>query len=180
LQRDFEENVLAVDRYRGRVDSSVKHAVSLSVLLFGIWLLLSGYFVTLLLTFGVVSSLLVVAISMRMDVIDHEGHPIHLSWGAMFFWPWLVWQIVLSNIDVAKRVLFSKYPISPTILLVPARQKTDLGKVVYANSITLTPGTISLELENDEILVHALTAEGAADLKKGVIHDRVLRMEGKD
>ena len=161
------------------MDSSVRHAVSLSVLLFGVWLLLSGHYVPLLLAFGVVSCLLVVAISMRMDVIDHEGHPIHLSYQALYFWPWLVWQIVLSNIEVAKRVILPGYPVSPNILLVPANQKSDLGKVVYANSITLTPGTISLELENGDILVHALTHEGADDLASGEMHDRVLRMEGK-
>jgi multicomponent Na+:H+ antiporter subunit E len=160
-------------------DSSVRHAVSLSVLLFGVWLLLSGHYVPLLLTFGVVSCLLVVAISMRMDVIDHEGHPIHLSFRALVFWPWLIWQIILSNIDVARRILFKKHGISPNIILVPANQKSDLGKVIYANSITLTPGTISLELEDNQVLVHALTHEGADDLAAGEMHDRVTKMEGK-
>jgi multicomponent Na+:H+ antiporter subunit E len=149
------------------------------VFLFGIWLLLSGHYGPLLLTFGVVSCLIVVGISMRMDLTDHEGHPIHLSFRALIFWPWLVWQIILSNIDVAKRVLFSSHPISPNIVLVPAKQKTDLGKVIYANSITLTPGTISLELEDGMILVHALTHDGADDLASGEMHDRVVRMEGK-
>ena len=116
---------------------------------------------------------------MRMDVIDHEGHPIHLGLNALKFWPWLAWQIVLSNIDVAKRILFKRYPISPTLMLVPTHQKTDLGKVIYANSITLTPGTISLELEDNQILVHALTVEGADDLAGGTMHDKVMKMEGK-
>ena len=115
---------------------------------------------------------------MRMDVIDHEGHPIHLSFKALYFWPWLIWQIILSNIEVAKRVLLPGYNVSPNIILVPAKQKTDLGKVIYANSITLTPGTISLELEHDEILVHALTHGGADDLAGGEMHDRVVKMEG--
>ena len=157
----------------------MRHAISVSVLLFGVWLLLSGHYVPLLLSFGVISCLLVVAVSVRMDVTDHEGHPIHLSIAALKFWPWLVWQIILSNIAVAKSVLFSSHPISPNIILVPAKQKSDLGKVIYANSITLTPGTISLELEGDLILVHALTREGAKDLAGGEMHDRVVKMEGK-
>jgi multicomponent Na+:H+ antiporter subunit E len=148
-------------------------------LLFGIWLLLSGHYTPLLLAFGAGSCLLVVFLSMRMDVTDHEGHPIHLSIAALYYWPWLVWQIVLSNIDVAKRVLFSRHPISPNLVLVRTKQKTDLGKVIYANSITLTPGTISLELEDNMILVHALTHDGADDLSGGEMHDRVIRMEGK-
>ena len=157
----------------------MRHAISLSVLLFGVWLLLSGHYVPLLLSFGVISCLLVVAVSVRMDVTDHEGHPIHLSIAALKVWPWLVWQIILSNIAVAKSVLFSSHPISPNIILVPAKQKSDLGKVIYANSIALTPGTISLELEGDLILVHALTREGAKDLAGGEMHDRVVKMEGK-
>ena len=157
----------------------MRHAVSLSVLLFGVWLLLSGHYTPLLLAFGVVSCLLVVAISLRMDVTDHEGHTIHLSLKALIYWPWLIWQIVLSNIDVAKRVLSPRHPISPNIVLVPANQKTDLGKVIYANSITLTPGTISLELEDNMILVHALTHDGADDLAGGEMHDRIIRMESK-
>ena len=158
----------------------MKHAVGLSLVLFAVWLLLSGHYVPLLLGFGVASSVVAVALSMRMDVIDHEGHPIHLGWRAIIYWPWLLWQIVIANFDVAKTILSPSLPISPNIVIVDAGQQTELGKVVYANSITLTPGTVSLELDRDRIVVHALTESAAEDLSNGAMNRQVKRMEGHD
>lgn len=153
-------------------------AISLGAVLFGLWLLLSGHYTPLLLGFGVASCALVVLISARMDVVDREGHPIHLGPRALTYWPWLFVEIVKANIDVAKRIVDPKLPISPTMLRVKASQKTEVGRVIYANSITLTPGTVSVELEGDMIEVHALTAEGAASLEEGEMDRRVTAMEG--
>jgi multicomponent Na+:H+ antiporter subunit E len=114
-----------------------------------------------------------------MDVADREGQPIHLTWKALVYWPWLMWQIVLANIDVARRVLSPALPISPTLFRVKTSQKSDLGKVIYANSITLTPGTISMDVTGDEILVHALTREAAQSLKEGEMDRRVTIMAGE-
>lgn len=161
-----------------RVKYSVKHAISLSLVLFAVWLLLSGHFVPLLLAFGVLSCVIAVAISMRMDVIDHEGHPIHLGWRAIFYWPWLIWQIVLANLSVARIILSPSMPISPNIVIIDAEQHTELGRVIFANSITLTPGTVSLELDRDRIVVHALTEAAALELSEGAMNRKVTRMEG--
>lgn len=158
----------------------MKHAISLSLVLFGVWLLLSGHYVPLLLTFGVVSTVIAVYVSMRMDVIDHEGHPVHLSWRAIIYWPWLIWQIILANIDVAKRILKPGLSISPHVVVLPTSQKTELGKVIYANSITLTPGTVSMELANGRVIVHALSVEAAEDLIEGTMDRKVTTMEGHD
>ncbi|NIQ97675.1 MAG: Na+/H+ antiporter subunit E, partial [Desulfuromonadales bacterium] len=103
---------------------------------------LSGYFTPLLLGFGVVSCALVVAIALRMDVLDHEGHPIHLSTRFVGYWVWLIVEIVKANIDVAKRIWSPSLPISPAMFLLNAGQTGELGQVIYANSITLTPGTV--------------------------------------
>lgn len=153
-------------------------AISLGAVLFGLWLMLSGHYTPLLLGFGVASCVLVVLISARMDVVDREGHPIHLGLRALTYWPWLLVEIVKANIDVAKRIVDPKLPISPTMVRVRASQKTEVGRVIYANSITLTPGTVSVELEDDMIEVHALTAEGAAALEEGEMDRRVTAMEG--
>ncbi len=158
----------------------MKHAVSLSLVLFIVWLLLSGHYTALILSFGVASCIFTVAVSMRMDVIDHEGHPIHLGWRALLYWPWLLWQIIVANIDVAKLILMPSLPISPNIIIVNAEQKTELGKVIYANSITLTPGTVSLEIEGSQIVVHALTQSAADDIAGGAMNRKVTRMEGHD
>ena len=154
------------------------HATSLSAVLFGVWLLLSGHYTPLLLGLGGVSTVLVVAISLRMDVVDHEGHPLHLGLRILWYWPWLMVQVLRANVDVARRVLSPSLPISPRMFKVRATQRTDLGRVIYANSITLTPGTVSVELEDSVILVHALTAEAAEDLREGTMNRLVVGVEG--
>ncbi len=155
------------------------HALSLGAVLIGLWLLLSGHYTFFLLSLGAASVVLVLAIAMRMDVVDHEGHPVHLTFTALLYWPWLGWQIVKANIDVARRILAPGLPISPTVVKVKASQKSEVGKVMYANSITLTPGTISMRLEGDEIEVHALTREAAEELRQGEMDRRVSAVEGK-
>ena len=154
------------------------HAISLSAVLFGTWLLLSGYFTPLLISFGVLSLAIVVGIAWRMDVIDHESHPIHLTWRLPAYWIWLLIEIIKANFDVAKTILGIGESASPNVVTVKPSQRTELGQVIYANSITLTPGTISIELENGEITVHALTQGSANDLSTGVMDRRVTRLEG--
>ena len=153
-------------------------AISLGLVLFATWLLLSGYFVPLILGFGVLSCVLVVLIARRMDLIDHEGHPIHLGIRGFTYWFWLAWEIVKANLDVAKRIVDPQLPISPTLVRVKTSQKSELGQVIYANSITLTPGTVSLRIGFDEILVHAISREGAAELASGEMDRRATRLEG--
>lgn len=154
------------------------HAVSLAVVLYLVWLLLSGIFEPLMLVLGLVSCLVVVAIARRMAVIDHEGHPIHLGWKAVGYWPWLALEIVKANLDVARRIVAPGLPISPTLVKLKTSQKSELGQVIYANSITLTPGTVSIDIEGDEITVHALSADAAAELESGDMDRRVTAMEG--
>lgn len=154
------------------------HSISLGLLLFGVWLLLSGFFEPLLLGLGVVSCLVVVLIAHRMDVIDREGHPIHLGWRIVLYWFWLALEIVKSNIDVARRILDPKLPIHPVLIRLQASQKSELGLVIYANSITLTPGTVSVQVEAGEILVHAIAEEPAEALRQGDMDRRVSAVEG--
>ena len=156
------------------------HAISLALVLFALWLLLSGHYVPLLIGLGALSVLLVVTIALRMDVVDREGHPIHLSPKALLYWSWLAWEIVKSNVDVARRILSPTLPISPTVIRLKASQKSELGKVIYANSITLTPGTVSIDIDGDKIEVHALTREAAQALRTGDMDRRVTRFEGDE
>jgi multicomponent Na+:H+ antiporter subunit E len=158
----------------------VVRAISLGVVLAIVWLLLSGHFEPLVLILGLASCVVVVAITRRMDLIDHEGHPIHLTRRATGYWLWLAWEVVKANIDVAKRVLAPNMNISPTMVRLTASQKTDLGLVIYANSITLTPGTVSVDVEPGEILVHALSRDAAEDLRGGEMDRRVAQFEGED
>ena len=162
------------------MERKLVHALSLGGVLFAVWLMLSGHYTPFILILGLVSCVAVIAITRRMEVIDQEGHPVHLTWRALLYWPWLMVEIVKANIDVMKRILVPSVGISPTMIRVKTSQTSDLGKVIYANSITLTPGTISVEIANDEILVHALSKSGAEDLLTGEMDRRVTRMVGED
>jgi multicomponent Na+:H+ antiporter subunit E len=102
-----------------------------------------------------------------MELLDRESYPVHLKPSLFRHLIFLMREIALANIDVARRILSPGPPISPRLVRVPAKQRSTLGKVIYANSITLTPGTVSLRLDDDSILVHALTREGAEDLASG-------------
>ena len=144
-----------------------------------LWLLLSGYFDPLMLALGLGSVFVVVFTAMRMDVIDHEGHPIHLSWRALLFWPWLAIEIIKSNIDVARAILRPEMAIKPTVFKIKASQVTELGHVLYANSITLTPGTVTLALHDGYMDIHALTETAKAGLVSGEMDRRVHEVEGK-
>ncbi len=154
------------------------HAISLALVCYGLWLLLSGHYVPLLLALGALSVAIVVIVALRMDVIDREGHPIHLTAKALLYWPWLLWEIVKANVDVTRRILAPRMPISPTVVHLRASQRSELGRVIYANSITLTPGTVSMDIERDTITVHALTREAAQALRGGDMDRRVTEFEG--
>ena len=152
-------------------------AISLGLFLFATWILLSGHFTPLLVGLGVASTVLVVAIALRMDVVDHEGHPVQLTPRFAGYWTWLLVEIVKSNIDVARRIWSPSLPISPTMIRLRASQPSELGQVIYANSITLTPGTVTVRLDEGELLVHAVARELAGDLEGGEMDRRVTRLE---
>jgi multicomponent Na+:H+ antiporter subunit E len=154
------------------------YALSSALVLFVFWLLLSGFFTPFLVTVGALAAIAIVALGRRMDVIDHEGHPIHLTWRVVGYWPWLFKEIAKSAWEVSRIIVNPRLPISPTLVRVKTSQKTVVGVVTYANSITLTPGTISVDVKRDEILVHALTREGAEGLLEGEMDRRVTRFEG--
>jgi multicomponent Na+:H+ antiporter subunit E len=152
-------------------------ALSLAGLLAVVWLLLSGHYTPLILAFGVGSVAAVVAVALRMDVVDHESLPIHLTRHFPWYWVWLGVEIVKANIDVARRIWSPSLPISPTLILVKASQPGELGQVIYANSITLTPGTVSVSLEDGKILVHAIARSVGDDLAAGEMDRRVAQLE---
>lgn len=144
-----------------------------------LWLLLSGLFKTQLILLGIVSVVLVVWLANRMRVLQHRGQPIYFRFLHIFeYWGWLAWQIVLSNIDVTKRVWSPKLDIKPTLRRVSATPNTELGRVIYANSITLTPGTTTINFTPDgDILVHALHEDSLHELEEGEMADHIRDVE---
>ncbi len=155
----------------------MKHSGSLFVVLFSVWLLWSGHYTTLLLTLGLFSCLFVLLVMRRMSAVDHEAAPVDITARAALYLPWLAWQIVKANLDVARRIVQPRMPVRPHVLKVRAGQRSDLGRVIYANSITLTPGTITIGVNGDEFTIHALTDEAAAGVAGGQMNDRVCAIE---
>lgn len=158
-------------------DASVLHAFSLGVGLAVLWWLLSGYTLPLILALGAGSIVGVVLIARRMDVIDHEAVPLQSLTRWIAYLPWLLKEIVLANWDVVKAILAPKGRVNPTVVRIKATQKTELGFVIYANSITLTPGTVTLDVEDGVMTVHALTTGGVDGLKTGEMDRRCTAVE---
>lgn len=152
--------------------------LSLAGFLFAFWLALSGHYTPMLIVAGAASAVLCVLSAIRMRVADAEGHPVKLLWGAVTYYPWLIREIAKSAWTVTKIILHPRLPVSPTMTVVRASQKTSAGIATYANSITLTPGTITVAVSRNELTVHALTREGALDLEKGAMDRRVSQFEG--
>lgn len=143
---------------------SAGHIAGFTIALTLVWLGWSGHLEPMILGFGVISLILTVWLSIRLGAVDDEGQPLNPK--LITYAPWLIKEIIVANIDVIKRVLSPNIEkaISPTWIVVSAKQKTRLGRVIFANSITLTPGTVSVEVGDDKILVHALSKEGAESL----------------
>ena len=156
----------------------MRHTISLGLTLFGVWLLLSGYYTPLITSLGLVSVVFCVYIVLRMETCDHETHPIHLTTRAVMYWPWLAIEIVKANIDVTKRVFSAGPNISPTVFSVKSSQKTELGQVIYANSITLTPGTTTMDIDKSTFVVHTIAKDVGDDLSAGEMDRRVSLLEG--
>ncbi|NVJ60977.1 MAG: Na+/H+ antiporter subunit E [Gammaproteobacteria bacterium] len=155
----------------------MRHTISIAIMLSIIWLINSGHYSPLFLVFGAVSVAFVIWFAHRMDVIDDESQPIHLSAELPLYYGWLIKKIVVANIDVARRAWQVKPSISPSIQNIPVSQKTDMGRVIFANSINLTPGTLSVELNNEQVLVHSLTYEAMQELVEGEMGRRVSKIE---
>jgi multicomponent Na+:H+ antiporter subunit E len=152
-------------------------ALALAASLFAFWLLLSGIYTPFLVAAGLGSAIAVALLARRMEVLDREGHPIDLSFAAITYWPWLAKEIVKSGWQVSRIILDPRLPISPTLVRFRPSQKSTVALATHANSITLTPGTITVDADGDEFLVHALTREGAAGVVDSEMDRRVSRLD---
>ena len=146
-----------------------------------VWLLNSGHYTSLMIGFGIGSCLLVLWLALRMRIVDDEALPVRLVPRVPLYLPWFVLEVFKSNLDVARRILSpGRLKISPRLFDASASQRSDLGRVLYANSITLTPGTVSIWVFPRKILVHAIADEVADGLLEGEMDLRVTRLEGLD
>ncbi len=149
------------------------------LVLFVLWILLSGYFGTLLLSLGVLSCAFVAWVSEKFGLFSSDFSTLKLNLKIPAFLPWFFIEVVKSNIDVSWRILHPKLPIEPNVMTVDASQHSDLATAIYANCITLTPGTYSLDLDENSIEVHSLTQALAKDLQTGEMSRRISLLEPK-
>jgi len=131
-------------------------------ILFAFWLVLSGLFDAIHLAAGLFSALLVAALTHRLQILEPapSGERIHLArapWPRLFLYLlWLLREVVKANLQVLRVVLHPRLPIDPVLVRFRTHLTTDLAKTILANSITLTPGTITVQVSGDEFLVHSL------------------------
>ncbi|MEW6595005.1 MAG: Na+/H+ antiporter subunit E [Thermodesulfobacteriota bacterium] len=141
-----------------------------SLILFGSWLILSGRFDAFHLGLGLLSSLLVAALSGDLLFADRrQGFGRRLREALRFcrYALWLFWQIVLANIHVTILAFSPKAltrDIDPHLITFRTRLKSDFARFVLANSITLTPGTVAIRVHGDIFHVHAISRKAAGDL----------------
>lgn len=160
----------------------MRYGIYLAVALYAFWLLLSGYWNRpLLLSLGLASTALSFYLAWQIE----KRYPFlfisRITTRIPAYWGWLVAEVIKSNIDVLKHIWMPKrHPISPDMCLLPMSQRSRIGRTLYANSITLTPGTVSIDVDDNEVLVHALTKEGLDALRTGDMDRRVTALEGKD
>ena len=153
------------------------YIIGLTLSLTAFWLLMSGIYTPLILFLGAISVIFVLYLTRRMDALDEDVFEFKLKRKHFSYWSWLAKEIFKANIDVSKVILSPKMNLSPRLVRVPLSQSNELATVIYANSITLTPGTVSVDIEGDEIVVHALTQELMDGLTQGDMDQRVNYLE---
>ena len=141
-----------------------------------VWLLLSGHYTPLILSFGAVSVLIVIWFMWRMERVDEKLDFLPMRPRMLYYLLWLMWQVVLSNIDLVRRIWDPTLPIRPTWQRLDIKVTSSLAKTLYANSITLTPGTLTTDVREDHFMVHSLSPDGIEDLRKGGMEEQIQRL----
>lgn len=147
--------------------------ITLIMVLAAFWLLLSGHYTSWTNSLGFISVLLVAAIVIRMEKTDTHPITFHSIWPLLKYLVWLYGQVISANIEVARRVLQPKMPIGPMWKKVPVQVDNPLQKTLYANSVTLTPDTLTMRIGSGHFLVHALWPESIEGLREGDMQQRI-------
>ena len=155
----------------------MRYSCSLAILLAVLWLAISGVYKPPLFVLGAASIAVVVWLSRRMDVVGVEHNPVLYSWRLPVYWLWLLKEIAKSNVEVARAALAPQDRVRPRIVRVPVRLGAAVARVTYANSVTLTPGTVTLLLEEDCLEAHALLESSASGLESGSMERKIVWLE---
>lgn len=159
----------------------------------GFWLLLSGHYDTFHISMGIFSSLLVVLVNIRLnwhyfscEKAEHpplnlkRRSPVELKLFRLFYYiPWLIWQIVVASLQVAYAVMRPKMPINPSMIHFKTKLPNTAARVILGNSITLTPGTITVQIVDDMFMVHALMDVSSSAIIDGTLPEQVAKIYEK-
>jgi multicomponent Na+:H+ antiporter subunit E len=171
-------NVASRSRTPKRGQSAAIRSTTAGLLFVAAWVLWSGHYTALLLFFGALSCALVLVIARRTGFFDSDVYSLHLGPRLPAFWLWLLKEIVASNLSVARIVLRPKLEIEPTWVTIDASHLPPAVQATLANAITLTPGTVSVDIDRGIIEVHCLTREIADDLRGGEMLRRAAALAG--
>ena len=155
--------------------------LALGLALSALWLALSFYFdKATLLAFGAFSVVLTVWLTAHMGLLDDEGVPTRIFPGILGYMVWLTVEIGKANVLVAREVLRPTLRLSPKMIRVPAYQASDTGRTIFGNSVTLTPGTVTVDIDRDSLVIHALTEDLADEAALAAMGERVCAFDGRE
>ena len=164
-----------ISPHRQRGAASAVQLVGLLLTLLVSWVLWSGIYKPLLLCLGLFSCLLSVWLAERLGFFQHALQ-LRVLLRLPAYWWWLLGEVIKSSLEVARLVLSPSLPISPTMVKLRTTEASDVGKVILGNSITLSPGTVTIDVHEDRLLVHCLTRESALDLLEHEAQRRTSRL----
>lgn len=133
------------------------------IVLFVTYLLLAEFSLYEVALGAIVSAVLTLILVKFVNFSIDITFPIKLVKFIVIYLPVFIWKLILANFDVARRVLSPKIPLNPGIVKVPTALKGDFGKLTLANSITLTPGTLSIDIEDDYLYIHTVDVKGTSE-----------------
>ncbi|MBM3617901.1 MAG: cation transporter [Alphaproteobacteria bacterium] len=152
------------------------HTAALFLLLFAVWCLLSGVFTPLFFSLGAICCLFATFIVLRMEVFDNESHPFQLIYLGPMYWMWLAKEMVVSGLRVTRIIWRLEPNLTPGFAWIRTELKSDLGLTIFANSLTLTPGTVCVDLKKGRAYIHALEESSLKSIEMGEIERRVERI----
>jgi len=176
------EDYLDIPRITVRGQNRLLSIILQFVVLFAFWLLLSGRYQAKYIIIGAISAALVTFLTndlfyfalQRNELPGIKARQVLLQiWRFILYLPWLLLQIILANVQVAYLVLHPRMPIEPGLLLFRTKMRKGIAQVTLANSITLTPGTITASLEEGNYIIHNLKPPLASSLVEGTMQNRV-------
>lgn len=168
------------------VGSPVVHLVGMAVVLFAFWMILSGHTEIKFIVYGVLTSVVTAWVTYPLLLVTNkDGNRRYFVFGISLpklfkYSLWLLWQLVLANIDVARATTSQNLNINPKVVRFYFRTDNPMAEVVLADSITLTPGTVTLNVTDDGLFeIHALTDGAAAGVLDGSMQRKVADLFGE-